>query len=690
MKTVALKRGLGVMWLGLLLGLPACDEPVDTTSPLVLAEADEDGDGYTNTASGGADCDDGASEVHPGAIERGDGQDNDCDAAVDEDTPASDDDGDSFSEEQGDSDDADPHTYPGAPEIGDQKDNDQDGQVDEGTLVGDDDGDGVSEADGDPDDTDPNTYPDAPEVADGRDNDADGTIDEGTDLYDDDGDGFTEADGDPDDSDPTRVPEAPTPVLAATPTPEPDADGDGFSPADGDCNDRRANVYPGADELVGGKPDGIDNDCDGLVDEGTSVADGDGDGFTPANGDCDDTDASVHPGASEASDGADQDCDDLVDEGTNTHDDDGDGLSEAEGDCDDTDAAVAPGAPETCDGRDEGCDGFVDEPCQPCGVPSDIATAEEAIRRGCAEVRLQFGAPTSLRVVDPPGSVWIHPTSAAVVLDGLELILTEGDHGERRVELTDLVVAGPVSVQNADEASSVELRGLVVSGVESAGAAVSVSGYGVLIEDASITDNTSTGHADVAGGLSVVDAPRFTLRRVALRRNEATSAVDDAAGGLYLSGAKTTGTVENCLFEANLAHAPNGAGAIFVEPEVQGQLTLRNLTFVYNENSQAADAASMRCQGALPGGSLDSVIMWYQAGKHILGCSQAPISYSTFQARVPSGAGNDSVDPRFADLASYELGPTSPVIDKGNPAADRRDLDGTVNDQGWTGGPGGL
>lgn len=88
-----------------------------------------------------------------------------------------------------------------------------------------------------------------------------------------------------------------------------DADGDGWTVAQGDCDDSDPFTNPDAQE----QPyDGIDNDCNGVAD---TDADSDGDGWTVGQGDCDDYDPGTNPGQPEyPGDGFDNDCDGQVDE----------------------------------------------------------------------------------------------------------------------------------------------------------------------------------------------------------------------------------------------------------------------------------------------------------------------------------------------------------------------------------------
>lgn len=172
----------------------------------------------------------------------------------------------------------------------------------------------------------------------------------------------------------------------------------GYAGPNGDCDDANAAVHPGASELC----DGHDNDCDKSVDEGTSVKswhpDSDGDkhggssstqacapppGHVESGDDCDDSRASVYPGAPELCDSLDNDCDRQVDDGVGSTwylDGDGDafgqsgsttvacsrpgGFADRGNDCNDSDRQIYPGASEVCfDGRDQDCDGSSDEGC---------------------------------------------------------------------------------------------------------------------------------------------------------------------------------------------------------------------------------------------------------------------------------------------------------------------------------------
>ena len=346
------------------------DEPDAADAPTWYQDRDADGYGDTSTSTAACeqpsgyladdtDCDDYNNTISPGADERCNGVDDDCDGTVDED----------------DALDA-PSWY---------RDRDADGYGDATSAAA------ACEQPSEyvEDDTDCDDYsytvsPAATELCDGVDNDCDGTVDEddavdtSTWYADSDGDGF----GDP------------TVSSVACDLPS------GHVADATDCDDANAAINPAAGELC----DGVDNDCDGTVDEddasdaSTWHADGDGDsygdsastaaacyqpsGYVADDTDCDDTDGAINPAADELCDGVDNDCDGDTDEEavdyawwhadsdsdgygnplvTSTACDQPSGYVSDDTDCDDTDAAQYPGADELCNGEDDDCDGAVDE-----------------------------------------------------------------------------------------------------------------------------------------------------------------------------------------------------------------------------------------------------------------------------------------------------------------------------------------
>ncbi|MBM76498.1 MAG: hypothetical protein CMK59_13915 [Proteobacteria bacterium] len=374
------------------------------------------------------DCNDDPEEgtqINPEATEECDEIDNNCNELIDDQDPLlseeylwfedADNDGEGSSENsersctqpQGwvnnnlDCNDSTPQIASSAVEICDQLDNNCDGNIDENvtqTFYADNDNDGY----GDPnavmelcslqegttnDNTDCNdssdqSHPYAPEICDELDNNCDGNIDENvtqTFYADNDNDGY---------GDPNAVME-----LCSLQ--------EGTTSNNTDCDDIDYYVQPNAPETC----DGVDNDCDGYIDDedpdldtssaNTYYQDADGDFFgnpdsfvlmcTRPNDyvsnfhDCNDEDPNIHPQASEICDGIDQNCNTIADEAIQSLfylDSDGDGYGDPEQeeagcilnddyvendeDCDDTDSLIHPLAEEVCDQKDNNCNQLID------------------------------------------------------------------------------------------------------------------------------------------------------------------------------------------------------------------------------------------------------------------------------------------------------------------------------------------
>jgi len=206
-----------------------------------------------------------------------------------------------------------------------------------------------------------------------------------------------------------------------------DLDADGYgNPASSkcefaglDCNDNDPNVNPAAIETC----DGMDNNCDGTIDD----IDRDGDGYTDimcGGNDCNDTDPNINPAADEIYGNLiDDDCDgmaDCADPDWACADADGDGYGNPTGpcctyailDCNDANPDVHPGADEVCgNGIDDDCDGR-----------SDCADGDCAGQGPC------------------PPACWYYPAQCHGDADGLLEGDCDGPQGCWRVGDNDLVI----------------------------------------------------------------------------------------------------------------------------------------------------------------------------------------------------------------------------------------------------------
>ena len=341
-------------------------------------QGDVDGDGFGD-ACDSDDDDDGTPDLEDCAPKNGqigkdevevcDGLDNDCSGKADDGFPDTDSDGAADCMDLDDDGDGDPDTSDCAPlnaaisssaqELCDGVDNNCNQAVDE--TFADADGDGLpdcldkdddNDGDGDASDCDPlnkNVHHGAIELCNGVDDNCQGGVDEG----------FVNSDGD---------------VVPDCLDTDDDNDGDADT---SDCAPLNANISSLALEVC----DGLDNDCDDLVDETFANTDGDtladcvdpdDDGDTVLDDvDCAPKDPQVSQKALEICDGIDNDCDGSVDESfANTDgdahadcvdlDDDSDGDPDVT-DCADTDPTVSSLVKEVCDGKDNDCDGQKDE-----------------------------------------------------------------------------------------------------------------------------------------------------------------------------------------------------------------------------------------------------------------------------------------------------------------------------------------
>ena len=337
---------------------------------------------------------------------------------------------------------------------------------------------------GDCADADATRNPGATEICDGVDQDCDGVADDGlaTQNY------YVDADGD------LRGALGSVPVNSCAPVA-------GRVASSTDCNDDDASVFPGAVEVAG---DGVDQNCD---DQELCYRNADGDAYrTDAtvlslslgcsatglanrarlNGDCDDFDAAVYPGAFEvAGDGIDQSCDSQELCYVNADNDpyrtsttilsprlacNGSGEAPSSrplGDCDDTNSTRYPGAPELCNGVDDDCNLAVDDgvPTQNYYLDADGDTygaAGSTPVASCSTVAgrvLNASDCNDASAAIRPGVTEIAGDSVDQNCDGAEVCFADTDDDGYRPNLTSITLSADTDCNDAAEAVAADPAG---------------------------------------------------------------------------------------------------------------------------------------------------------------------------------------------------------------------------------------
>lgn len=398
-----------------------------------------------------------------------------------------------------------------------------------------------------------------------------------------------------------------------------DVDGDGYCEGADDCDDTDAATNPGASEVC----DGVDNDCDGEVDEdvaNTYYADEDNDGFgdsavttiacepsagwVPTDGDCVDSDATIYPDAEELCDGQDNDCNDIIDDGLGSStwyaDTDGDGYGDPDApataceqpdgyvgnilDCNDGDAGEPVHVSNTGPIPGSGIEGWDTSDTWGPWDTTDTATGP-AGSRGNPYTTVQEG------INEAEDCVYVYTGSYSENIDfGGKDILVLGLNGSDDTTITG-TGSGPTVTFDDGEGSGAQLTGFTITGGGGNIAETSSSEACGSGNTCTATYTTYTGGCVYVSGASptmswlLIEGCRLPDYSMSTDESGNSWSIYSEGGGAYVMNGKPSFT--EVVFRKNAADA---GGALFVGSG--SNVTVLQALFDANNASSGAGATT--------------------------------------------------------------------------------------------------
>ena len=498
-----------------------------------------------------------------------------------------------------------------------------------------------------------------------------------------------------------------------------DLDIDGKSPNTIDQPD-----IPDTGDIGGGSGTTDTDTADDTGDDIPPEEDGDGDGWLPSEGDCDDTNPDVHPGAEELCNGIDDDCDGTSDL---DWDDDHDGVADCADSCPVQVASATVGSP----------DGTWSAP-----FPAIQDGIDHAWTNGCDTVEVAQGV--YYENVDYGGApiyVRSHDGPEVTLIDGQAAgpVVTFATAEDRSAGLDGFTVTNGLAALGAgiyvDSADPTIIGNIIEANATTSGGGgggIGMSNASPLIEANTIRDNDAcfggpeegcdggginirTGAPDIfsntiqangagdGGGIWMVrsDALMYWNYIISNLADDTDPTSGGQGGGVDIQVPSAGTVLTNNVIADNVA-STHGGGVVIFEAGSAGEAVVQHNVIAWNtvtDTDYGAGIAIWQYTSPL----VRNNVVVYNTGSGIYSNSTGDIRYNLVYSNTTNWAGdqgsltgvngNLATDPvvtsvtHNADFTDDDWHPASgsPLINAGDPASSS-DSDGSAADIGAHGG----